>query len=100
MTTTPAESPVRAFAARKSGEALQSYRFALGGVAPGEVSVAAFPLIEGKNPAQRDWFERNPRHAPFSAEPKIVPAIEQHPMKDNRVRANRVRYRAVLANEN
>jgi hypothetical protein len=67
MTTTPAESPVRAFAARKSGEALQSYRFALGGVAPGEVSVAAFPMIiEGKKPRrQRDWFERNPRHAPF-----------------------------------
>jgi hypothetical protein len=67
MTTTPAESPVRAFAARKSGEALQSYRFALGGEAPGEVSVAAFPMIiEGKKPRrQRDWFERNPRHAPF-----------------------------------
>ena len=66
MTTTPAESPVRAFAAGKSGEALQSYRFALGGVAPGEVSVAAFPLIEDKKPRrQRDWFERNPRHALF-----------------------------------
>jgi hypothetical protein len=36
----------------------------------------------------------------FSAEPKIVPATEQYPMKDNRARANRVRYRAVLANEN
>jgi hypothetical protein len=28
--------------------------------------VAAFPLIEDKKPRrQRDWFERNPRHALF-----------------------------------
>jgi len=37
----------------------------------------------------------------LSAEPKIAPAIEQYPMKEvDRARANRVRYRAVLANEN
>ena len=41
----------------------------------------------------------------FSAEHKIAPTIEQYPMKEvnralDRVRANRLRYRAVLANEN
>lgn len=37
----------------------------------------------------------------FSAEHKIAPAGEQYPMKEvDRVRENRVRYRAVLVNEN
>ena len=53
---------------------------------------------------QGDRIERgNPRHAQVFRRAQIVPAIEQHPMFQlplDRVRANRVRYRAVLANEN
>jgi hypothetical protein len=57
--------------------------------------------------SQRDRIERgNPRHAQVFRRAQIVPAIEQHPQHPmfqlplDRVRAHRVCYRAVLANEN
>jgi alcohol/geraniol dehydrogenase (NADP+) len=65
--------------------------------------VAAFPLIEGQKNIGGSAISSNAEiHAMlrFCAKHKISPAIEPYPMKEvnralDRVRANRVRYRAL-----
>ena len=77
------------------------------GASPGELRVPLFGLLEGQksiggsaigsNAEIREMFH-------FSAKHAIMPMTEVYPMKDvnnvlTRLRQNRVRYRAVLANE-
>jgi uncharacterized zinc-type alcohol dehydrogenase-like protein len=77
------------------------------GASPGELRVSLFGLLEGQksiggsaigsNAEIREMFH-------FAAKHAIMPMTEVYPMKDvnnalTRLRQNRVRYRAVLANE-
>ena len=77
------------------------------GASPGEVRVSAFGLIEGQKNIGGSAVGSNSEIKTmlrFSAEHGIKPVIELYPMMDvnqalTRVRSNRVRYRAVLANQ-
>jgi alcohol/geraniol dehydrogenase (NADP+) len=77
------------------------------GASPGEVRVSAFGLIEGQKSIGGSAVGSNSEIKTmlrFSAEHGIKPVIELYPMMDvnqalTRVRSNRVRYRAVLANQ-
>jgi alcohol/geraniol dehydrogenase (NADP+) len=77
------------------------------GASPGEVRVSAFGLIEGQKNIGGSAVGSNSEIKTmlrFSAEHEIKPVIEPYRMNDvnqalARVRNNRLRYRAVLANQ-